>query len=279
MAKAKARSSESKVAARWLRETQGVVALGLAAYLAVALLSYDPALRWVDQEARVGVVGLWLGWALFTLGGDASYIVPVVLMVWALAALTRPGAIGPVSIGIGAALGLLAVTGLLAHLSGPTRGVWLHRGGWLGWAVAGALRRTLGEVGGMVLLLTLLAVAGLCITQASYAGLSRAMIARLAALFRLGRDRRPPVHAAAVATPVPPPAPPGAGRRRARPAPAIAVLTELPASPPVPAARPRARSEERARPTTDRAAAGDERPRPTDGRRAKQELFGFAHPG
>jgi hypothetical protein len=152
MAKAKGRSSQPKVAARWLREAQGVVALGLAAYLAVALLSYDPALRWVDQEVRVGIVGLWLGWALFTLVGYAAYIVPVVLMVWAFAAFTRPVAVGTLSILIGSALGLLAVTGLLAHLSGPTRGVWLHRGGWLGWAVAGALRRTLGDVGGMVLL-------------------------------------------------------------------------------------------------------------------------------
>ena len=50
---------------------------GSPAYLGVALLSYDPALRWVDQGARVGVVGLWLGWALFTTVGYAGYLVPV----------------------------------------------------------------------------------------------------------------------------------------------------------------------------------------------------------
>jgi DNA segregation ATPase FtsK/SpoIIIE, S-DNA-T family len=281
MAKAKARASQPKVAARWLREAQGVVALGLAAYLAVALLSYDPALRWVDQEARVGVVGLWLGWALFTLVGYASYIVPVVLMVWAFAAFTRPLAIGTLSIGIGAALGLLAVTGLLAHLSGPTRGVWLHRGGWLGWVVAGALRRTLGDVGGMVLLLTLLAVAGLCITQASYAGLSRALFARLAGLVR--RERRPAGRPAAAAVPATPAAPAIAEPRPAPPAPAIAVLPELPAPTLVAAERApersRARSEDRPRPSADRAAASDERPRSTEGRRGKQEIFGFAQPG
>ncbi|MGH7359514.1 MAG: DNA translocase FtsK 4TM domain-containing protein, partial [Candidatus Rokuibacteriota bacterium] len=94
-----------KIPARWLREAQGVVALGLAAYLAVALLSYDPALRWVDQGARVGVVGLWGGWALFTTVGYAAYIVPMVLMVWAFAAFTRPLAVGTLSLGIGAALG------------------------------------------------------------------------------------------------------------------------------------------------------------------------------
>jgi S-DNA-T family DNA segregation ATPase FtsK/SpoIIIE len=269
MAKAKARP---RVAARWVREVEGVVALGLAAYLGVALLSYDPALRWVDQEARVGIVGLWVGWAFFTTVGYAAYLVPVVLMAWAFAAFTRPVAVGTLSIAVGAALGLLAVTGLLARLSGPARGAWLHRGGWLGWAVSGALRRTLGDVGGLVLLLTLGAVAGLCITQASYAGLSRAIATRLAGLARLGRGRR----AAVPASPTPVVEPP-----LAPPAPAIA----LPPAPPTPVVtdrapeRVRVRSEERPRPAADRAAPGEERPRPGDGRRARQEIFGFAHPG
>jgi DNA segregation ATPase FtsK/SpoIIIE, S-DNA-T family len=277
MAKAKARPAKPKIAARWLREAQGVVALGIAAYLGVALLSYDPALRWVDQEARVGVVGLWVGWALFTTVGYAAYLVPVVLMVWAFAAFTRPVAVGTLSIAIGAALGVLAVTGLLAQLSGPVRGVWLHRGGWLGWAVAGTLRRTLGDVGGLVLLLTLMAVAGLCITQASYAGLSRALLSRVAALVRLGRARRP---AARAATPVVAPAalaPVVVEPHPAPPAPAIALPPELPLE--RPPERTRARSEERPRPPADRAGAGEERPRSAEGRRAKQEMFGFAHPG
>jgi S-DNA-T family DNA segregation ATPase FtsK/SpoIIIE len=275
MAKPKARP---KLAARWFREAQGVVALGLAAYLGVALLSYDPALRWVDQEARVGVVGLWVGWALFTTVGYAAYLVPIVLMAWAFAAFTRPVAVGTLSIAVGAALGLLAVTGLLAQLSGPARGVWLHRGGWLGWAVSGTLRRTLGDVGGLVLLLTLMAVAGLCITQASYAGLSRALVARLAGLARLRRGSRPAVRAAA---PSPPPV--VVEPRPVPPAPAIAPRPEP--SLPAPVAvertpdRARARSDERPRPSPDRAGAGEERSRPADSRRAKQEIFGFAHPG
>jgi DNA segregation ATPase FtsK/SpoIIIE, S-DNA-T family len=277
MARAKARPAKPKIAARWLREAQGVVALGIAAYLGVALLSYDPALRWVDQEARVGVVGLWVGWALFTTVGYAAYLVPVVLMVWAFAAFTRPVAVGTLSIAIGAALGVLAVTGLLAQLSGPVRGVWLDRGGWLGWAVAGTLRRTLGDVGGLVLLLTLMAVAGLCITQASYAGLSRALLSRFAALMRVSQPRRP---AARAATPVVAPAalaPVVVEPRPAPPAPAIALPPELPLE--RPPERTRARSEERPRPPADRAWAGEERPRSAEGRRAKQEMFGFAHPG
>jgi S-DNA-T family DNA segregation ATPase FtsK/SpoIIIE len=276
MAKAKARS---KVPARWLREAQGVVALGLAAYLGVALLSYDPALRWVDQEGRVGVVGLWLGWALFTTVGYAGYLVPVVLMAWAFAAFTRPIAVGTLSMVVGGGLGLLALTGLLARLSGLERGIWLHRGGWLGWAVAAGLRRTLGDVGGLLVLLTLLAVAGLCITQASYAGASRGVAARLAGLARLARRRRPPAPSAAP----PPPMPVVVEASPQPPAPAIA----LPPEPPVPflaaaeraPERARVRGEERPRAVGDRVGAGDGRSRPAERRAAKQELFTFAHPG
>jgi S-DNA-T family DNA segregation ATPase FtsK/SpoIIIE len=285
MAKATARP---KVPARWLREAQGVVALGVAAYLGVALLSYDPALRWVDQEARVGVVGLWLGWALFTTVGYASYLVPVVLMAWAFAAFTRPIAIGTLSTIVGAALGLVALTGLLARLSGPVPGGWLHRGGWLGWAVAAGLRRTLGDVGGVLVLLTLLAVAGLCITQASYAGASRGLVARLAALGRLGRSRRPAPRTAAAPAPVvtaPSPAPIVVEARPKPPAPAIARPVEAAVPfqataverPPERARAPK--SEERGRPAGDKPAPGEERPKPAERRGSKQELFGFAQPG
>jgi S-DNA-T family DNA segregation ATPase FtsK/SpoIIIE len=278
MAKAKARAPQ-KVAARWLREAQGVIALGVAAYLGVALLSYDPALRWVDQEARVGAVGLWVGWALFTTVGYAAYLVPVVLMVWAFAAFTRPIAVGTLSIVVGAGLALFAVTGLLARLSGPVGGVWLHRGGWLGWAVTGALRRTLGDVGGLVLLLTLLAVAGLCITQSSYAGLSHALVARVARLRRAGQERRAAIRAAAPMGAPAAPAPVVVAPRPAPPAPAIALPPEVPVAERPVERPPRVRSEERARPAAERAGTGEDRPRPAEGRRAKQEIFGFAHPG
>ena len=69
--------------------------------------------------------------------------------------------------------------------------------------------------------------------------------------------------------------------RPAPPAPAIALPPELPlpAAAERPPERARARSEERPRPSADRAAAGEERPRSADARRAKQEIFGFAQPG
>src|SRR5262249_8551492 len=154
-------------------------------------------------------------------------------MIWAFAAFTRPVSVGTPSILVGAALALLAVTGLLAQLSGPTGGLWLHRGGWLGWVVSGALRRPLGNVRALGLLTTLMAAAGLCTPQASSAGLPRALAARVAGLARLGRRRHPTPRAAVPSSPVapPPPTPVVVERRPTPPAPAIALPPELAPAP------------------------------------------------
>ena len=68
-----------------------------------------------------------------------------------------------------------------------------------------------GRPGGLLVLLTVLAVAGLCLTQASYAGLSQRVAQRLGPAFR-GRPR-PAATRPGVAEPAPPPRAPG--RRRA----------------------------------------------------------------
>jgi len=254
MAKARAKS-QPKASARWVREAQGVVALGVAAYATASLVSYDPALHWLDQEAAVGVVGLWIGWAAFALVGYAAYLVPLALAAWAVAAFVRPMG-GALSTAIGLVLGLVGLTGLLARLSGSSGGVWLHRGGVLGRAVSAVLRHTLGDVGSLLVLLTLLAVAGLCLTQLSYAGLGQSAALRLGRLFR--RAPRPAAagkaateRASAVATEPPPPA--------------IALAPEPPPSAPTPAAavaeRPKGRAAERERGL------------------AWQETFAFTRPG
>jgi S-DNA-T family DNA segregation ATPase FtsK/SpoIIIE len=223
-----------------VREAQAVGALGLGAYLTVSLLSYDPGLHWLDQEGTVGVVGLWLGWAAFTAVGYAGYLAPLGLGAWAVGAFTRPPEARPgwLAAGLGLLLGLVGLTGLLARASGVSGGVYLHRGGVLGRLVDGALRRTLGDLGSMVLLLTLSAVAVLCLTQVSYWGVWQTAVARIRhALRSRPRPARPGPLIAEPAAPEPPP-------------PAIALAPE-PASPPPPAVartaeeRPRGRSQER----------------------------------
>jgi S-DNA-T family DNA segregation ATPase FtsK/SpoIIIE len=258
MARARAKGP---LAARWLREAQGVLALGLAAYLGVALLSWDPGFRWPGQESRVGVIGQWTGWLFFAAVGYAGYLLPLCLMAWAFATFTRPVRVGTVTTAVGAGLALIALTGLLARLSGPSGGGYLHRGGGLGRLVSAGLRRTVGDVGGSLVLLTLLAVAVLCITQASYAGAWQRALPRLRRLLR--RRGRPGARAT-----VPPP--PVVVEPVLIPPPAIGATTPPPAPPPV---RPRPRGDERAR--DEGRARPDERER----RPARQELFGFAQPG
>jgi S-DNA-T family DNA segregation ATPase FtsK/SpoIIIE len=225
MARAKARP-EPRLAARWVREAQGVVALGLAVFATVALVTYDPALHWLDQEATVGDVGLWLGWAGFAAVGYAAYLVPLALGAWGVSTFTRPMAVGGVATVLGVGFGLIGLTGLLARWSGPSGGVWLHRGGLLGRTVNAGLRQTLGDVGGVVLLLTLLAVAGLCLTQASYAGLGRGLAARLGRLVR--REPRPAARGSspAAARAVEPPPPTIAVRPEPAPPAAVMAVAE-----------------------------------------------------
>ena len=221
-----------------MREAQAVVALGLGAYLTVSLLSYDPGLHWLDQEGAVGVVGLRIGWAAFTAVGYAGYLAPLALGAWAMAAFVRPVETRPSSLStaIGVLLGLVGLTGLLARTSGVSAGVYLHRGGILGRLVDGALRRTIGDFGSLVLLWTLAAVALLCLTQISYAGLSQGVFARLRHVFR--RRPRPARAAPVIAEPAPEPPPP-----------AIAFTPEPAPPPPAlvrgPDERPRARTQER----------------------------------
>jgi S-DNA-T family DNA segregation ATPase FtsK/SpoIIIE len=220
-----------------VREAQAVVVLGVGAYLTVSLLSYDPGLHWLDQEGAVGVVGLWLGWAAFTAVGYAGYLAPLGLGAWAVAAFTRPPEARPgwLPTGLGLLLGLVGLTGLLARLSGMSGGVYLHRGGIVGRLVDGVLRRALGDLGSLLVLLTLSAVALLCLTQLSYWGVWQAAMARIR---HVVRPRPRPVRPGPV---IVEPAP--------EPPPAIALAPE-PAPPPpavarLPEERPRARPQER----------------------------------
>jgi DNA segregation ATPase FtsK/SpoIIIE, S-DNA-T family len=241
-----------KPVARWVREAQGVVALGVAAYVTVALLSYDPALHWLDQEGAVGVVGLWIGWAVFTAVGHAGYLGPLALAGWGVAAFLRPVGVAPGALStlLGVALGLAGLTGLLARGSGPNGGVYVHRGGAVGRLIDAGLRQTLGDVGSLVVLLTLLAVAGLCLTHGSYAGLTQA------ALDRCRRLARRPVRSARPATTV--------ATRPPEPPPAITLAPE-PA--PLPA------------PAIPRPAEERPKPHPAERRRAWQDRFDFARAG
>jgi S-DNA-T family DNA segregation ATPase FtsK/SpoIIIE len=256
MARAKTKAA-SGPPALWLREAQALAVLGVAIYLALALWSYDPRLRWPDQHGSVGVVGLWLGWFLFRAVGYAGYLVPAALAGWAIATAWHPLERVTWPSVAGAGLGLLGLTGLLAQLSGPSGAVYVNRGGALGRILARLLRQSLGEVGSVLVLVTLLAVAGLCLTKISYARAGQALAAWVTGLIApLGRRRRPAAPAPRAAA-VRAPATPAAAPAPAPEPPAPRISTPVMAAPAAPAPRP-ARPAPAAPATAGKEGAGKE---------------------
>ncbi len=176
---------------RWVREVKGILALALAGFALIALVAFDPSLHPVDQSGPVGPVGVWLGWLFFTAVGYAGYIVPLVLGLYGASAFGRPVVHRGYLMFAGVAVLMVALTGVLALASDTLNEVHIHRGGLLGWAVAAALRMSVGSAGTWLLLLSAIPIGLLLVTQRSYAALG----ARIAAL----RGRR-----AATSPPIPP---------------------------------------------------------------------------
>ena len=179
---------KKREARRWLKEVRGILALCVAAFGIAALAAFDPAMKAADRSGLVGPVGFWLGWALFWASGYAGYLVPLALAFYGLRTFIRTRIFNgwPALVGLG--LLLLGTTGLLASASTPSAEFGSHWGGALGFWVAELLRRSVGRIGALLVLVTLVPLAVLFLTQISYAVLSRSLAAWIG---RLRRRRRP----------------------------------------------------------------------------------------
>ncbi len=164
-------------AGRWQREVKGILALALAGFGVFALAIFKPSLRLADQASPVGPLGVWLAGAVFWAFGYAGYLVPLGLAFYGVTAfLHRRLAVGwPVLAGFGCLL--VAFTGLLARASTAL----VHKGGVFGWGVLEVLRRSVGEVGALLVLLAAVPIGVLFLTQESYTGLLRTIGRRKAA--------------------------------------------------------------------------------------------------
>jgi S-DNA-T family DNA segregation ATPase FtsK/SpoIIIE len=170
---------------RWVREARGIVAVAVAAFAAVSLAVFDPALPRGEQATSVGPVGWWVGWALFRALGYAGFLLPLLLGAWGAAAFVRPRiARGWLPL-IGLAVLLLAAAGVLQQAADTfvaervTRGGILATGGWIGWTLTFVLNAALGRFGVWLVLLATVPVAVLLVTQASYAAVARLAAARV----------------------------------------------------------------------------------------------------
>ncbi|MBI2555478.1 MAG: DNA translocase FtsK 4TM domain-containing protein, partial [Candidatus Rokubacteria bacterium] len=166
------------MAGRWQREVKGILALVLAGFIVFALAIFNPSLRPADQASPVGPLGVWLAWAVFWAFGYSGYLVPLALAFYGISAfLPRRPAVGWPALA-GFACLLVSFTGLLARASTAL----IHKGGVFGWGVLELLRRSVGEVGALLLLLAAVPIGVLFLTQEPYASLLRAMGRRKAAL-------------------------------------------------------------------------------------------------
>jgi S-DNA-T family DNA segregation ATPase FtsK/SpoIIIE len=166
---------------------RGILALSLAGFGIVALATFDPAMKPADRSNPVGPVGIWVGWMLFWTFGYASYFLPLTLVFYGVRAFVRARLFTGWSALVGLGLILVSATGLLAHASDPGAEFGIQWGGMMGFWVTGLLRRSVGKIGALLVLLTLVPVGLLFLTQVSYAVLSRSLSAQIG---RLRRRRR-----------------------------------------------------------------------------------------
>jgi DNA segregation ATPase FtsK/SpoIIIE, S-DNA-T family len=179
------RARKRRDARRWLREVEAIGLLAAACFAAVALVNHA---RGADPHGVVGMLGDWLGWALFHAFGYAGFLFPLVIAVIAINLFLRPLTTRGWTPLVGLGLLLVSATGVLTltaiALDGPAAAARAYAGGLVGSAVTEALRVTLGDVGAWLVVLAGLPIGVLFVTQVSYAALSRVLAVRI------GRFRR-----------------------------------------------------------------------------------------
>jgi DNA segregation ATPase FtsK/SpoIIIE, S-DNA-T family len=173
----RASSPETPAPARGLGDVLGIVLIGAAVLLLVALYSYD----WRDVSANVtrpnvpthnwiGPVGAWIGYGVFFMFGGAAYLLPPLLFLFGVSYLFQFMAYFHRR-WIWAAVLLLVC---MAWLDLYSEGGFLKRlhaninaqvGGWFGLMLHQYLFRHFGQVGATILFLMLYAISLLYLTN------------------------------------------------------------------------------------------------------------------
>ncbi|HKB26248.1 MAG TPA: DNA translocase FtsK 4TM domain-containing protein [Methylomirabilota bacterium] len=170
------RPRRKKGGERWLAELKGIVALGGAGFLLLALAMFDPRIPPAEQSSPVGPVGVWLAWVGYQSFGHACFFFPLLLGAWGASAFVRPLVTrGWVPVA-GLAILLAAATGLFAHAA--------DKGGIVGRALASWLSAGVGTAGTWLVLAVAVPVGVLCVTRVSYAARARVLSMRLMHLRR-----------------------------------------------------------------------------------------------
>ncbi|MEJ2153274.1 MAG: DNA translocase FtsK 4TM domain-containing protein [Gemmatimonadota bacterium] len=167
-----ARRSKKSRAARLRIEVLGLLMAATGVFVLVALWPFDPAAeRTLTTLNRVGIVGAYSAYYLYTAFGYGALLIGGLLLVWGGSLFfgrmsRRAGAISVAAVA-GTALAL-ALMGVVAAWQGRTAGS--TRAGWLGNVTAGALVDVVGVTGAFLLCTVTLALLVVAVFRVSLAG-------------------------------------------------------------------------------------------------------------
>jgi S-DNA-T family DNA segregation ATPase FtsK/SpoIIIE len=162
------------------RELKGLLLIAAAFLLGLSLLSYHPTDASLTSASTASTVRNLVGWVgssvadgLFQLIGVSAYLVPILIGIGGWRWFWRPTS--PFSIAQTAGWGLLTITLMpLSSFLLPALPLLADRplidgraGGWIGVLLAHGLHVALGRIGGVIVLLTLLAASLMLITAVS----------------------------------------------------------------------------------------------------------------
>jgi DNA segregation ATPase FtsK/SpoIIIE, S-DNA-T family len=189
----RASPNEAPAPARGLADVLGIVLIGAAVLLLVALYSYD----WRDVSANltrpnspahnwIGAVGAWIGYATFFMLGGAAYLLPPLLFLFGLSYLFQFMAYfhrrwlwaAVLLLVCMACLDLYSEAGFLKRLHANINA---QVGGWFGLMLNEYLFHHFGKVGATILFLMLYAISLLCLTNFQLGEWLRALWRRRAA--------------------------------------------------------------------------------------------------
>jgi len=187
----KPRRRKKRGSDRWVSEVKGIAALIAAGFALIALATFDPTHTPAEQQGLTGPVGVWLGWATFQSFGYAGFLLPILLGAWGASAFLRPIIVRGWAPLAGLAALLVAASGLLTQATRVRSGA--IGGGLVGYATAGALQGSFGDIGAWLLLIAAFPIGVLCVTRVSYAAVVRITTSRLTKLKRRKAQSRPTV--------------------------------------------------------------------------------------
>jgi len=155
-----------------INEILGFVYLAIAVLVFVSLISFSPADLGVfastpnpDMHNFVGIIGAYIGAALFFLIGQSAYIIPALCLIWAIDRFTSQQPQRSLIKFSGTAVLFLASSALMALVFNGENTSRMRSGGISGMILSSLLEKYFGAIGSYVIVSTLIILSVLLATE------------------------------------------------------------------------------------------------------------------